>query len=133
MTSASWSSSDLDTNIYNGLVAGSNIKCEASYDMRGRNRDPGHSMLGSSGAATRGGGGRSGGTERGRGRRDSVPAVGAREAQGKRGPVADSRSRDQVLSPRRAARHVSAVPVPDCAELEPGLDGVRIRGRQSSD
>ena len=52
MTSASWSSSDLDTNIYNGLVASSNIKCEASYDMSGRNRDPGHRMLGSSGAAT---------------------------------------------------------------------------------
>ena len=32
--------------------------------------------------------------------------------------LVEPRSRDQMLSPRRAARHLHALPVPDCAERE---------------
>ena len=57
-----------------------------------------------------------GGLRGGRRRRDPVHARGAEEEAGEPGELADARSGDQVLPPRRAARHLHAVPVPDLPE-----------------
>ena len=59
--------------------------------------------------------GRARGQGRRRGQRDPVPAVGAGEEAGELREPREGRPGSQVLSPRRAARHLYAVPVSDSA------------------
>ena len=55
---------------------------------------------------------------RGGGRRDPVPALGARAEKGERRQLAGARSGNQMLHARRAARHLYALPVSDTSGVE---------------
>ena len=68
---------------------------------------------------------------RGRGRRDSVPAVGGEAEEGELRQLARPRSGDRVLPAGRAARHVHAVQVPDHSGHEQDHDGLRVRRRRA--
>ena len=62
---------------------------------------------------------------------DELPytAEGLKKKQENQAELADARSGDQVLPPRRAARDLHAVPVSDHPEQRRGVHRVRIRGR----
>ena len=83
------------------------------------------------GARPRRGWRRPGWRRRGGGKRDPVPALGARAEEGERRQLAGARSGNQMLHARRSARHLHALSVSDTSGVEEDSDGLRIRGRDA--
>ena len=76
---------------------------------------------------------RSGRARRRRGRRDSLPAGGGGAKEGELREPPDRRPGNQVLSARRAAGDLHALPVPNRADAERHPDGLRVCGRRPHD